>query len=132
MNISILSRTKIQKLIHSNFPKNTAVISFYGEGEKPVYFPEHITYLRLYIDDYGGSVLRDPDNYHIDDFRLIAKFVHRCYQNNMDIICQCEAGVSRCAGTAAAILEYFEHKGLSIFADYRYSKLCASYKYFAC
>lgn len=36
------------------------------------------------------------------------------------IICQCDYGQSRSAACAAAIIEYFEHRGISIFADYRY------------
>ena len=31
MKISIYSRKEIEKLIESNFPKNTAVISFYSQ-----------------------------------------------------------------------------------------------------
>lgn len=121
MKVKIYSRKQIQKLIHSNFPKNTAVISFFGEGERPVYFPDGIIHLRLDIDDLSASCIKDPDSYHIDDFRRIAKFVRLCDYKGLDIICQCEAGISRSAGTAAAILEYFEQDGLSVFSDYRYA-----------
>ena len=36
------------------------------------------------------------------------------------IICQCEYGMSRSAGCAAAILEYYQHSGITVFADDRY------------
>jgi hypothetical protein len=35
-------------------------------------------------------------------------------------VCQCEYGQSRSAACAAAIKEYYDHDGISIFADYRY------------
>ena len=38
----------------------------------------------------------------------------------LDILCQCEYGQSRSAACAAAILEYFDATGISVFADYRY------------
>ena len=38
----------------------------------------------------------------------------------MDLICQCEYGQSRSAACAAAILEFYDKNGISIFADYRY------------
>ncbi len=120
MNVRICSRKEIQKLIYSRFPENTAAVSFYGEGEKPVYFPQGINHLRLDIDDLGASVIKDPDNYHIDDFRRIARFILSCNEKGMDIICQCEAGISRSAGTAAAILEFYDQNGISVFADYHY------------
>nr|WP_302628353.1 hypothetical protein [uncultured Eubacterium sp.] len=50
----------------------------------------------------------------------MAEFIKKANRKNMDIICQCEYGQSRSAACAAAILEYYEKKGISIFADYRY------------
>lgn len=121
MKVTICSRSEIQKLLHSHFPENTAVVSFYGEDEPPVHFPPEIYHLRLYIDDVWYSEVEDPSSYHLDDFRKIARFVLSCEKKKMDIICQCHVGVSRSAGAAAAILEFFEHNGISIFADYHYT-----------
>ena len=50
----------------------------------------------------------------------LAEFIDEAYNKNMDIICQCEYGQSRSAACAAAILEYYNKNGISIFADYRY------------
>ncbi|MBR2788848.1 MAG: dual specificity protein phosphatase family protein [Erysipelotrichaceae bacterium] len=120
MDVKICSRKEIQKLIHSKFPENTAVISFFGEDEKPVYFPANITHIRLNIDDVLPSEVEDPESYHMEDFRRVARFVFCCRKAGMNIVCQCEAGISRSAGTAAAIKEFFDQDGLSIFTDYRY------------
>lgn len=108
------------KLIHSKFPDNTAVISYFGTNEKPVNFPSYIKHIRLFIDDLREDEIDDPDNFHIDDFRRIARFVFNCKEKDLDIICQCEEGISRSAGTAAAILEYFENNENLIFKDDKY------------
>ena len=50
----------------------------------------------------------------------MAMFIVKAYNGGKDIICQCEYGQSRSAGCAAAILEYFYHSGISIFANYNY------------
>ena len=121
MNVSIYSRSEIKKLIFKGFPKNTAVISYYGEYEQPVSFPSWIPHIRLFIDDIDISEIKGSEDYHIEDFRRIARFVKSCAEKDMDIICQCEAGISRSAGTAAAIKEFYDHDGKSIFEDSRYN-----------
>ena len=50
----------------------------------------------------------------------LAKFILTAHAQGMDILCQCEYGQSRSAACAAAILEYFDGTGISVFADYRY------------
>ena len=50
----------------------------------------------------------------------LAEFVMEAQSDGLDIICQCEYGQSRSAGCAAAILEFFYGKGISVFSDYRY------------
>ena len=49
-----------------------------------------------------------------------AKFIDKAKENGLDIICQCDYGQSRSAACAAAILQYYEGRGVDIFADYRY------------
>ena len=120
MNIKIRSRKEIQKLVHSVFPEKTAVISYFGEGEKPVFIPDNIRNIRLNIDDIQISEVDDPEDYHIGEFRRVASFVLNCTEQKINLICQCEAGISRSAATAAAILEFYEQKGIRIFSDYRY------------
>ncbi len=121
MIIKICSRKEIQKLVHSVFPEKTAVISYFGEGEKPVFIPEHIGNIRLNIDDIQISEVDDPEDYHICEFRRVANFILNCAEQKNNLICQCEAGISRSAATAAAILEFYEQKGIKIFPDFRYS-----------
>ncbi len=62
-----------------------------------------------------------PESYFPDgSVSNMAKFIMDVYNDGMEIICQCEYGQSRSAGCAAAILEHFFHRGISIFADYKY------------
>jgi len=57
---------------------------------------------------------------YMADVDRLAEFVIKSMNDGLNIICQCDYGQSRSAACAAAILEYYEHNGISIFADYRY------------
>lgn len=119
MKIDIYSRNSIEHLFHKNFPRNTAVISFYD--------PDRYNNDKKYkLVDYSGkadSVLYIP----LDDFQTklpeagkIAEFVYSAKSKERQIICQCESGQNRSVGCAAAILEHFNQAGDSIFKNNRY------------
>lgn len=131
MNVSIYSREAIEELIKGDFPKNVAVISFYDPLSE--YKSEDYTFV-----DYSSKTdrvfkiqLHDIDLEILGDYSLtyetyfpevndLAEFIYKAKKDGLDIICQCEYGESRSSGCAAAILEHFYGKGLSIFVDYRY------------
>lgn len=131
MNISIYSRDSIERLITNSFPPNTAVISFNDPLSENIY--DNVPpidfkgkYERIYkltlpdididsLDEYGYST----DTY-FEEADKLAEFIIKAYNDGLDIICQCEYGENRSSGCAAAILEHYEHNGISIFADYRY------------
>ncbi len=131
MEVKIYSREAIEKLLQGEFPKNTAVISFYdppskrtGEVFKPVDYngkPESVFYVSIHdidieiLSDYGLTF----DTYFTEVTEL-AKYIHKAKEKGLDIICQCEYGQSRSAACASAILEHFYKSGITIFADYRY------------
>lgn len=132
MKVSIYSRERIEKLLQSDFPENTAVISFYDpetaynskDGYKPVdYSTKTDRIFQIPIHDIDLSVLPKfnltYDTYFPEADRL-AEFIYSAKEDGLDIICQCEYGESRSSGCAAAILEHFYKTGISIFADYRY------------
>jgi len=50
----------------------------------------------------------------------IAKYVDTNIKQSKDIICQCDYGVSRSAGLAAAIMEHYKKEGIRVFANYKY------------
>lgn len=131
MVVSIYSRKVIEELIQGDFPKNTAVISFYdppskrtGEVYEPVDYkckaeriftiPIHDIDIEI-LEDYGLTF----DTY-FPEVDHLAKYIEQAYKDGLDIICQCEYGQSRSAACAAAILEHYYKDGISVFADYRY------------
>lgn len=132
MNVNIYSRKEIEKIIaNGTFPENTAVISFYDPAIKKIDKDyshvdydgvcEYVSYNE--VDDLDLDYLKEKgltyDTYFPQADKL-AEFIYHAYNNNMNIICQCEYGQSRSAGCAAAILEHFFKNGISIFADYKY------------
>lgn len=131
MNVTIYSRKRMEELLKKGFPPKTAVISFYDpqgsfrdKDYKPVdYMGQAERLFQVCIHDIDLSVLSDYgltyDTYFPESNRL-AEFIYNAKNDGMDIICQCEYGESRSSACAAAILEHFYQKGLSIFTDYRY------------
>ena len=131
MQVDIYSREAIEQLLEDKFPDNVAVISFYdppsirtGEVFQPVNYdskakcvftiPLHDIDIEI-LEDYGLDF-----NSYFPEVNKLAAFIHKAADDGMDFICQCEYGQSRSAACAAAILEFYEKRGISIFADYRY------------
>lgn len=131
MNVLIYSRYEIEEIIDSGkFPENTAVISFYDSKIKRIDKDySHVDYSGVCenvfyseLDDLDLDCLKRKGytyNTYFPEADEIAQFVYNAYNNGMDIICQCEYGQSRSAGTAAAILEHFFKSGIWVFADYK-------------
>ena len=131
MNVSIYSREAIEKLIKGEFPTNVAVISFYdpiseykSEDYTSVdYSSKTDRVFKVQIHDIDLEILGDYNltyDTYFPEVSDLAKFIYEAKKDGVDIICQCEYGESRSSACAAAILEHFYGKGLSIFVDYRY------------
>lgn len=132
MNVSICSRREIEKLLTEDFPQNIAVISFVDsmleDSDEEDYAPVDYSgkakrYFQIAIQDIHYDELEEYGMNYRDYFPEadgLAEFVIQSEEDGFDIICQCEYGQSRSAGCAAAILEFFYHNGISIFADYKY------------
>ena len=130
MNVQIYSRSDIESLIFSGFPKNTAVISFYTPRSKRERMDRKVDYThtcaRVFyvgIPDIDIELLSEYgytyDSY-LEKADELAKFIYEAKADGLDIICQCDFGQSRSAACAAAITEHFEGCGIDIFSDYRY------------
>ena len=131
MNVTIRSRKAAEELLRTDTLSRTAVISFCDPPSvgKPAPMPPL---------DYAGKaarvftvVVHDLDLTALPDVGLdydtympeadaLAAFICQARADGLDILCQCEYGQSRSAACAAAILEYFNGTGISVFADYRY------------
>lgn len=131
MKVDIYSKKAIEQLLKNNFPDNVAVISFCSpetsktnENDTFVDFSnETFPVFTVALHDIDIELLPKYgltyDTYFPEVDKL-AKFIYDAYNDGLDIICQCVYGQSRSAACAAAILEHFYRKGISIFSDYRY------------
>ena len=118
-------------MLRNGFPPRTAVISFCDPPSTDRHAPTPpLDYtgaaarvFTVAVRDLDLSVLPDVgltyDTY-LPEADALAKFICHSKADGLDILCQCEYGQSRSAACAAAILEYFDGSGISIFADYRY------------
>lgn len=130
MEVKIYSRKAIKKLMEKGFPQNTAVISFYTPKNKRDCEETRANYdgvcnkvFYVGIPDIDIEILSDYGytyETYLAEADELAKFIYEARGNNLDIICQCDYGQSRSAACAAAILQYYEGRGIDIFADYRY------------
>ena len=130
MKINIHSRSSIGELIQKGFPKKTAVISFYTTKSKREYAESRVNYSgvcdRVFyvgIPDIDIEILGDYGytyETYLAEADELASFICKAKTDGLDIICQCDYGQSRSAACAAAILQYYEGRGIEVFADYRY------------
>lgn len=137
MVVKIMSRQALTELAKEPFPADVAVISITDSDDEDVellHQPEHL--LRLKFDDVSDEIFeqllgrkptvaemrRIANRFHMisnAQTRQIAEFVIS-RKNTGTLICQCEYGQSRSAAVAAAVMEYYDHKGICVFADARY------------
>lgn len=130
MKVEIFSLKQLSELLLVGFPQKTAVISFTSprktKGARETLIKlcsvcENVISITLpdldigVLEEYGYS----PESY-LSEADELASFIYDASSRGDDIICQCDYGQSRSAACAAAILEHFEHSGISIFRDYRY------------
>lgn len=124
MEVSIISREKVEELLNKDFPENTAVISFSDPEERQIdYHNKPVRLFRVAIPDIGISELSEYGlsyETYFPEADKLADFIYGARQDSLDIMCQCEYGESRSSACAAAIWEHFYQKGIAIFTDYRY------------
>lgn len=131
MNLRICSRQDLEDFLQQNLSKNISIISFKDPAEEEKNVDHSFENALENVKCCFRIAVRDIYYDELEDYGLsyetffpeageLAKFIKRAVREECDLICQCEYGQSRCAGCAAAILEYYEHAGITIFADYRY------------
>lgn len=131
MKVEIYSRKAMKKRLQEGPLYDTAVISFYdpptsrtSAGYGPLDYGDKCSNVfPVAAYDIDLEVLPEVgltfDTY-LPEVKRLAIFIKTAVECKLDIICQCEYGQSRSAACAAAIKEYYDHDGISIFADYRY------------
>lgn len=122
MNVIVLSRTKARKFSYSNKENECVIISITDPFSKTNRFAR-TSYikdvLRVEFDDIdqqsqGGILMNET---HAN---TIASFVDKWKDKVDTIVVHCEAGVSRSAGTAAAILKFINNDDSPVFDNGRF------------
>ena len=123
MKVSILSKSELFNLIEKKeLSSNTAIVSFADEEDDFLDFPPKIDVLKVvFYDVRPSSTVEEHYDKLLPEAKDIAIFVNQKIKEGKDIICQCDYGISRSAGLAAAILERFAHRGIDVFANYKYT-----------
>ena len=138
MRILIKSRTEIEAMSQTQFPTHTALISITDAGldfAELVHKPEFL--LRVAFDDVDNDIFidelgrkpNDDERQTLEEkYKMItdsqALQIASFYYDHKDeittLICQCEHGQSRSAAVAAAILEFRNRRGISVFSHDNY------------
>ena len=130
MKVDIYPKIIALKMIASDFPGNTAVVSFYtpinnSDRNKVNYSGVCADIFYVAAPDISIESLKDygyTPNTFFAEVDALADFIYDAKDKGYDIICQCEFGRSRSAACAAAILEHFENRGNDIFLNDKYHK----------
>lgn len=119
--VIVMSRKQANYYSYDNKNVKTAMISITDPGSSDN---------NIKIDDCNVAFLLRCKFADVSDIKdngitkeqakQIATFVKKHYGNVEQIIVHCEAGISRSAGVAAAILKYFTNDDSQIFDSYKY------------
>lgn len=123
MKTVILKQKELIEYLKDKDDTKLALISFSDEGDDSFDLSNYknLQYIKCSIDDLWYDEIKDEKVFN-EVFNNIGKFIVECHNKKIDtIICQCVHGESRSAACAAAINEYYNHDGIIIFADYKYS-----------
>lgn len=126
MKVTVCNEKTLQRLDKRNFAdlnvniENLAIISIRDCEDEPIILTNKPPlFLSLAFDDV---IPGDGEGMPISDeqARVVAEFVLKNRDKIRMLVCQCTYGQSRSAAVAAAVMEYFAHRGIKIFADDRY------------
>ena len=122
MLIKIYSRSDIERLIEKGLPANTAIVSFSDTEDDFIEFPKGADVLQIaFYDVRPHTVVKEHYDKILPEAKQIAEYIYQKKLEGKDLICQCDYGISRSAGCAAAVLQRWGKKGIEVFADYRYT-----------
>lgn len=117
--VIVLNRKQCIALTQNEFHIDRAIISISSVNSDTPQFSENPTIkhiLKLHFnDEEEGSVAMTPT-----DARRIASFVKTCKNDVEQFVVHCDAGVSRSAGVAAAIMKYLTGDDSKIFDNQHY------------
>ena len=111
-----------RKLNNHEIGDDTAIVSFADSEDEFINFPKNTNVLKIPFSDIRPyTTVEEHYANLLPEAPKIAEFIDANLKKNRNIICQCDYGVSRSAGLAAAIMEHYKREGIKVFADYRYT-----------
>lgn len=133
MVIKVLSREQAIRNSYTNFERKKVIISICDPHNEKVEFNQgnssikDILYLSFYdISEETKSIFGSYESMSPVDAILVRDFVLKWQEQVDEIWVQCEMGMSRSAGIAAALMEYFNVDSGTILNSNQYypNKLC--------
>jgi predicted protein tyrosine phosphatase len=136
MKLIIYGRYGVKNIVpnYTNGNEFAAISITTVDDDHPIYpeNPDKYKILHIFTDDFDINIhkeyfieiekkLKRPvDLFSKEDAVTILNFVNECVQHNKDItiVCQCDAGVSRSAGVAAALSKIYNDDDEYIFKKY--------------
>ena len=120
--IFVMSKNMAHKYSFKPHEEKTAIISITNVDNGFVNFRNNnenniVSVLHLFFDDVCSN---EPNCMNESDAEKIAEFAKNIADKVDQIIVHCEAGVSRSAGVAAALMKYFNDDDMPIFENPRY------------
>lgn len=82
--------------------------------------PERTPCYKVALPDIAFEELKSDAEDYFFEARALADFILKYQKEGYRFVVSCEYGVSRSTATAAAILEYFEGRGITIFSNLSY------------
>ena len=120
MNISVMSRNEAKKASYKGFDKKTIIISITDVGSKLNTFKKQnllLDVLHIQFDDVEAG---EKNCISSSDAENIIGFVNKYLNDAEECIVHCEAGISRSAGIAAALLYILNGTDNQIFGNSKY------------
>ena len=120
--ICVMSRNLAHKYSFKPHEEKTAIVSINNVDSGFVNFRNNnknniVAVLSLFFDDVCSD---EPNCMNENDAEKIAEFAKSIVNKVDKIIVHCEAGVSRSAGVAAALMKYFNGDDMPIFENPQY------------
>ena len=119
MKFLILSRNAAKRYSYGNIPK-TIIISITDVGSMPKVFDKNSNLVSVLSLQFNDATADEFGCMTEDDADRIIKFVNIFIGSVEQIVVHCEAGISRSAGVAAALMAIINGNDDEVFKDPKY------------
>lgn len=120
VDVEIRSILSVTKDSEEGKLKNCAIVAFADDEDGFVNYSHNEPVFMVQVMDENYQNLSASYEDFFPQVNELVLFINKYINLGYKIICQCEYGVSRSSGCAAAIKEFYERSGIEIFSDYRY------------